>query len=229
MRLLIAALVALLPQAVLASCEGRDLRASLSPETQAMLDRAAATTPFAEGNRWRASRGDRVVDLVGTIHIPDPRLAPVLARLTPEIEAAERLFLEAVEEDRAALQRNLAADSSLLLLQDTSLPELLSEEDWQALAAAARSRGLPAVMAAKMQPWYLSMVLALPGCAMDLMADGGGSTPASNRSPRRPRCRAARSRPMTPSSRSSMRSRWRNSSTCCGSGCFPRPPAPICW
>ncbi|WP_323766010.1 TraB/GumN family protein [Marinovum sp.] len=175
MRYLMSALFALLlPQALAASCEGTDLRAGLSPAEQAALTAAAEATPFPEGNRWRAVRGDRVIDVVGTIHIPDPRLDPVMARLTPDIERAERLFLEANEEDRQALQRNLAADTSLLLLQDTSLPELLEEGDWQALAEAARSRGIPAVMAAKMQPWYLSLVLALPGCAMDLMQDGGG-------------------------------------------------------
>ena len=174
MRLLISALIALLPQALWAGCEGTDLRAGLSPAQQAALTQAAEQTPFPEGNRWRASRGDRVIDLVGTIHIPDPRLDPVMDRLTPNIERAERLFLEANAEDRKALERNLAADTSLLLLQETSLPELLAEDDWQALAEAARSRGIPPVMAAKMQPWYLSLVLALPGCAMDLMKDGGG-------------------------------------------------------
>ena len=163
MRLLISALIALLPQALWAGCEGTDLRAGLSPAQQAALTQAAEQTPFPEGNRWRASRGDRVIDLVGTIHIPDPRLDPVMDRLTPNIERAERLFLEANAEDRKALERNLAADTSLLLLQETSLPELLAEDDWQALAEAARSRGIPPVMAAKMQPWYLSLVLALPG------------------------------------------------------------------
>lgn len=174
MRFLIPVLVALLPQALWASCEGTDLRASLSEAQRAALVTAAEETPFAEGNRWRARRGDRVIDLVGTLHIPDPRLAPVMERLTPDIAAADLLFVEAIEEDRKALERNLAADTSLLLLQDTSLPELLEEDDWQALAEAARSRGIPPVMAAKMQPWYLSLVLALPGCAMDLLQDGGG-------------------------------------------------------
>lgn len=175
MRILISALCALLlPQTLWAGCAGTDLRAGLTATERAALARVADETPFSEGNRWRATRGARVIDLVGTIHIPDPRLDPVMARLTPDIEAAERLFLEAVKEDRAALQRDIASDTSLLLLQETSLPELLDEDDWQALAAAARSRGIPAVMAAKMQPWYLSLVLALPGCAMDLMADGGG-------------------------------------------------------
>lgn len=174
MRLFLFCLLILLPQSLWAACSGTDLRDSLSAAQKAVLAKAEAETPFSTGNRWRATRDDRVIDLIGTIHISDPRLDPVVTRFAPAIETADLLFLEAIAEDRKALERNLATDSSLLLLQNTTLPELLAEDDWQTLADAAKERGIPAFMAAKMQPWYLSLVLAMPSCAMEVMTKGKG-------------------------------------------------------
>ncbi|MCJ7872688.1 TraB/GumN family protein [Phaeobacter sp. J2-8] len=175
MRLLIVIALSLLPQMTLAAgCVGSDLRTQLEPDQIAALAAAEAETPFANGNHWRATRGERVIHVIGTVHIPDPRLDPVSAKLAPLITAADRLLVEATAEDRKLLEQNLTSDSSFLLLQDTTLPELMEEEDWQKLAEAARSRGIPAFMAAKFQPWYLSLVLALPGCAMEVMGTGEG-------------------------------------------------------
>ncbi|MFN6952206.1 MAG: TraB/GumN family protein, partial [Albidovulum sp.] len=56
-----------------------------------------------------------------------------------------------------------------------TLPERLAEADWRALAAAMQARGIPAFMAAKMQPWYVSMLLGIPPCAIeDVAADSNG-------------------------------------------------------
>lgn len=174
MRTLVTCLFLLLPHVASAACDGRDLRLDLPPEQEAALRAAEAETPFAHGNHWRATRGDRVIQVIGTIHMPDPRLAPIVSRLEPVIAGADLLFLEATEEDTKALEKRLTGPDSLLLLKDTSLPELMDEETWQSLAKAASDRGIPGFMAAKMQPWYLSLVLALPGCAMELVSTGQG-------------------------------------------------------
>lgn len=174
MRFLVITLFLLIPQLAAAACNGTDLRDRLDPDQAAALEAAEAATLYAHGNHWRARRGDRVIHVIGTIHMPDPRLDPVVARLEPVVAAADLLFLEATEEDTKALEKRLTGTDSLLLLKNTSLPELLDEAAWQTLAEAARARGIPPFMAAKMQPWYLSLVLALPGCAMELVSEGQG-------------------------------------------------------
>lgn len=174
MRFIVICLFLLVPHLAAAACNGIDLRDRLSPDQAAALEAAEAATPYARGNHWRARRGDRTIHLIGTIHIPDPRLDPVAARLEPVIAGADLLFLEATEEDTKALEKRLTGPDSLLLLKDTSLPDLLTEAEWQKLAEAARTRGIPPFMAARMQPWYLSMVLALPGCAVELVGQGEG-------------------------------------------------------
>ena len=42
----------------------------------------------------------------------------------------------------------------------------MPEEDWAALSATLAERGIPSWMAAKMRPWFLSMLLGIPPCLM---------------------------------------------------------------
>ena len=53
----------------------------------------------------------------------------------------------------------------LFLTDGPTLPELLDEADWQALSAAMSARDFPSFMAAKMRPWFISALLAIPPCA----------------------------------------------------------------
>lgn len=160
--------------AAVAQCTGTDLRASLPPGDVATVDRALADIPYPVGNHWLATRGDARIHLIGTIHLDDPRLDAPTQRLRPVIAGATRLLLEMDKPQEAALKSALANDPGMLLLTDTSLPDLMNESDWQALVKAAQARGVPAVMAAKFQPWYLTMLLAVPPCLSDSLTDKNG-------------------------------------------------------
>ena len=169
MRLVLAALAAfsLWTATAAAACEGRDMRPDFSDAERALLDEATASTPFGEGNHWIAERDGEVIHLVGTIHISDPRLAAPAEGLRETIDGAGLLLLEMTPGGMEDLERRMREDPGMLVLKDTALPELMEEAEWQRLADAAKARGIPPVMAAKFQPWYLSMVLALPGCATE--------------------------------------------------------------
>lgn len=160
--------------AATAQCAGTDLRDTLTPDERAELDAAVADTPYPNGNHWRATRGDTVIHLIGTVHLDDPRLDGPTNRLRPVIETASALLLEMTPADESDLQQSLLDDPSLLLLADTTLPELMTESAWQALAEASQARGLPGFMAAKFQPWYLSMLLSVPPCATATITEGQG-------------------------------------------------------
>jgi uncharacterized protein YbaP (TraB family) len=164
---LIALLLALLPAALAAQCAGQDIRPQLSADARAEIAASAAAEPYGTGNFWRATRGDRSLTLIGTVHVDDPRLDPIAARFEAAVAGAEVVFLEMTEADQQALQRRLTEDPGLIVLPEGSLIELLPEQTWQTLAEAAAARGLPAPMAARLQPWYLSLVLALPPCALE--------------------------------------------------------------
>lgn len=164
----------LLASPLWAACAGQDLRTSLTPREQALFDARLAETPYAEGNHWRATRGDEILHLIGTVHLSDSRLDGPAARLTPLIQNASLLLLEMTKAEEAELQNALVTRTDMLLLPDSTLPDLLSEQDWKTLSEAMEQRGMPSFMAAKMRPWYVSMLLSIPTCLMDQLSEGNG-------------------------------------------------------
>lgn len=157
---------ALLCGPAVAACDGENLVEALPQAQRAELEAAVAAQPFPEGNFWRATRGGQVLHLIGTYHLDDPRHAATLAAVAPRIEAATVLLVEAGPEEEAALQAAMAENPALLISDGATLPELLSEPEWRTLAEAMRARGIPPFVAAKFQPWYVSMMLGIPACAM---------------------------------------------------------------
>ena len=158
---------------VSAQCTGTDLMETLPTDQRAAIDRNIDGLPYARGNAWTARRGDEVVHIVGTYHLDHPRHDAVLERFAPEIDSADVVLVEAGPDEEARLKTEMTRDPSLLFLTSgPTLPEQLSEEEWQALSAAMNARGIPAFLASKMQPWYVSMMLGIPACAMAEMAKG---------------------------------------------------------
>ena len=149
----------------LAACEGDDIRDSFTPEEPTAIEAELAATPYSEGNHWVATKGDRQIHFVGTMHFNDPRMGPVVDRLAPIIETADAVLFETAMSEMEAFQTSLAKDWSPVLITDgPTLPELMSEEGWAKLSEITRSKGIPSWMAAKMRPWFLSSVLAVPAC-----------------------------------------------------------------
>lgn len=160
-----------------AECQGSNVMYDLPAAERAEIRAAADAAPFAKGLLWQARRGDQVITLLGTYHFDDPRHAAIMARATPLLDAATLLLVEAGPAEEAALKSAIARDPSLVVAQSgPTLPESLSPEDWKSLSAAMNARGMPAFMAAKMRPWYVSMLLAIPPCAMadqEALVSGG--------------------------------------------------------
>lgn len=155
-----------------AACVGDSYLDQMSDTQRADLSTAVAGMPYAEGLVWTATKEADTITVVGTMHIYDPRLDALRTQLTPTISNADLVLLEATPEEEAQLQAMLTSDPSRIFIMDgPTLPELLDEATWQLVIEAATERGIPSFMAAKMQPWYLSLSLAIPSCAMaDMMA-----------------------------------------------------------
>lgn len=175
LRLPLVFLLLLLPVAAPAApCGGANLLDALAPDRRAGIDARIDAVSFARGNAWRAERGGDVVHIVGTYHLNDRRFDPVVERLGPAIDAAATVLVEAGPKEQARLQSEmLARPDRFFVTSGPTLPERLAEDDWQALSDAMQARGVPAFLAAKMQPWYVSMMLGIPPCAVDAL--GGGA------------------------------------------------------
>ncbi len=159
--------------AVAQSCGTRDLLADISADDRARLDALVAPHPYPEGILFEAEKNGSLVTVVGTIHIPDPRLTAIAEKLRPALDAADLLILEATTSDQAELQ-NLASTQPevFFLTEGPTLIDLLSEEEWAQIKDQLSAIGVPGFFAAKFKPWYLAMTLAIPPCIVNKVVAG---------------------------------------------------------
>jgi uncharacterized protein YbaP (TraB family) len=170
-----AACLAVLPLPALALCDGPDFISQMAADDRAALYKEAGEVSFAQGLYYSANRDGRILHIMGTMHLPDPRHTRMLALAAPQLATSGLLLVEATAADQIEMQRYMADNPDLMTLPDNAtLPELLDPPVWEAIAEASVARGLPPFMAARMQPWFLTLTLAMPPCAMTAMMSGEG-------------------------------------------------------
>ncbi|MRX51775.1 TraB/GumN family protein [Paracoccus sp. S-4012] len=175
-RLILALGLVLAPAATLAQgvCEGRNLMAGLSRGVQAELRAAADAVPHSRGLFWRAEKGEAAMTLIGTYHFGDPRHDLAVERFAPVIAEAHSLLVEAGPEEERALTAALGSDPALMAdITGPTLPERLEPEEWSRLSTAMAARGVPAVIASRMRPWYVATLLGLSPCMIEQATAGG--------------------------------------------------------
>ena len=158
---------------VWAACGGTDLRPTLSDKEREAMAEGLANWPYATGNLWRATRDGQTLNIIGTMHLADDRFDARLPELSALVASADLLMVEATLEQSDRLKSRLTSEPDLMFRIDgPTLPDLMDEADWQKLASMVRERGLPVIMAAKMQPWFLTTFLAMPPCMLEAMNAG---------------------------------------------------------
>ncbi|MEL6681852.1 MAG: TraB/GumN family protein [Pseudomonadota bacterium] len=173
MRFAAATIGIFLGSSAMAECRGTSYLDQLSPAQRIELAANVADMPFSEGTLWSATRGKDAITVIGTMHIYDPRLNPLYDRISDKVATADLVMLEATPKEEAELQELIVTDPDLLFITEgPTLRTLLDDETWDLIARAATDRGIPGFMAAKMQPWYLSLVLSIPPCATQDMLAG---------------------------------------------------------
>ncbi len=158
-----------------AQCLGENLIAALSKDEKAALYTSTHAEPFATGNFWLATRGEQTVYIAGTFHLDDPRHDAVMSVLAPHLAQSKTLMTEAGPEEEAALQAHLASDPSAMMdPAGSGLATALPPQEWEALTAALLRRGIPSSIAQTLRPWFVSMMLSIPPCALQMAATGQG-------------------------------------------------------
>ena len=155
------------------ACGSVNLLENMSETDTARLNALVAPHPFPNGITFKAEKPNSTVTVVGTIHIPDPRLETIVEKVRAEVAAADLLILEATTEDQLGLQSLATTEPDLFFLTEgPTLIDLLSEEEWAAITDRLNAIGVPGFFAAKFKPWYLSLTLAIPPCLVTQMATG---------------------------------------------------------
>ncbi|MDO5613229.1 MAG: TraB/GumN family protein [Paracoccus sp. (in: a-proteobacteria)] len=155
-------------------CVGRDLIAELPQAERDRIAAAVADVPYHQGLLWQASRDDAQITIVGTYHFADPRHQATMQTIAPALSDAALVMVEAGPEEQEQLTNVLALNPSLMVDADgPTLPERLSDDEWDTLSSAMAERGMPAIMTAKLRPWYVSLMLGISPCMMATFAESG--------------------------------------------------------
>ncbi|MGR3635906.1 MAG: TraB/GumN family protein [Shimia sp.] len=174
MRTLLSALAFLFTATTLhAACDGPDAFLQLPPDTQANLRAKATQVPYNTGTLWQVEKDGITSTLVGTLHVSHPMHADTIDTLLGLDVAADQVLLELTTPAQTAFQRHLVENPDVFLIeQGDSLIDRLGDAHWATLSSELQSRGIPPFMAARYQPWFLGLTLAMPPCAMAEIAAG---------------------------------------------------------
>ncbi len=156
-----------------ALCGGASYFDQLSAAQQDQLAAETSAIRYGQGLTWTATKGEAQLTIAGTMHIFDQRLQPILDTLRPAIQTADLILLEATPREEHLLQAAIGENPDTILIETgPTLPELLDEATWERVKIAAQDQGIPAFIAAKFEPWYMMMTLAIPTCAMEDLTAG---------------------------------------------------------
>lgn len=160
------------------SCTGTDMLSALQasePAAYQKVEAEAAATPNGKGLLWKLEKpGEKPSFLFGTMHMTDPRVTTLPAAAQKAFDASDTVIIETTEVlDQKKMMAALLKEPDLMMFTDnTTLSSLLSPDDAAAMNKALDARGIPPATVAKMKPWMLSAMVALPACELARKAGG---------------------------------------------------------
>ena len=157
--------------AVEAVCKGKNLLNVLkleNPKVYAEIAQRASRTTNGDALLWKIE-GNGAPEpsyLLGTLHLPDPRVVDLSPKIKGAVKAVSTVALELTgTDDQAAIQKELFANPALMVLQGgKTLWQAVDEKHHAAVEAALKTLGMSRERAANLQPWLPSMMLALSPC-----------------------------------------------------------------
>ncbi len=164
-------------RAELPACTGQDMMAEMQRSNPAALTaiRAEADkTLNSKGLLWKIERNGQTSYLFGTMHMTDPRVTRLTQAASKAFDASDTVVIETTDVlDRSKMMAALMQKPELTMFTDgTTLTSLLPSGDVEGVNKALDARGIPPASVAKMKPWMLSAMLALPACELARQADG---------------------------------------------------------
>lgn len=159
-------------------CAGADMLSALQkddPAAYRKIETEAAATPNGKGLLWKLEKaGERPSFLFGTMHMTDPRVTALPPAAQKAFDAADTVVIETTEVlDKQKMMAAFLKEPELMMFTDsTTLSSLLSPDDAAAVNKALDARGIPPASVAKMKPWMLSTMVALPACELARQAGG---------------------------------------------------------
>jgi len=175
-------LVRLVPAAMAEApprCAGQDLLAKMArdnPADYAAIIEAARKVPAGDHLFWRIEGKDGRPDsfLFGTIHYSDDRATDLPAAVRTALASARTVALELAGIPKPGDLQEVLRDSPELLAMPAgrSLYDLFTVKTVAQLRTTLAAHGADPDQAARLQPWFLSILLSAPDCERRRQAAG---------------------------------------------------------
>lgn len=152
-----------------ASCKGDNLLEKLKIEDNAAYERIITEASKIENSEsifWKVEKaGQKPSWLFGTMHMADPEIATLKEPIKNAILASDALIIESVDAlDPVAAQKAMGKLGHLTLLTEGTLRDLVEDDLEDELETAVSARGIPMLLANRMQPWLIATTISLPIC-----------------------------------------------------------------
>lgn len=165
-------------QAEAIACAGVDLMEKLEKDDPAAYAKArqeADAVLNGKGVLWKLEKeGAQPSYLFGTFHLSDPRVVTLPASAQAAYDGAGTVVIETTDVlDPARMMAAMASDPELMMFTGSeTLTSQLSAEDAEVLKKGLDARGIPPASVAKMKPWMLLAMVAVPQCEVDRRTAG---------------------------------------------------------
>ncbi len=149
------------------------LRRMLLPGLAALL----ATPALADPAMWKVSDADSAIYLFGSMHIFTRDIAWRTPRFDTILKDARHVYFEVVLDVEAYSTITYLTVTEGMFRDGQSLTGLLTDDEWDRLAAAATSLGVDPAPFHAMKPWLVSLTLgnaAMPktSAGVEMLVDG---------------------------------------------------------
>lgn len=161
------------------SCTGENMLAHMErddPQALKGIREEAAKVENGGALLWRIEKdgGAAPSYLFGTMHVSDPRVVRLPDAAQQAFDAADTVVIETTDIlDQSKMMQAMVQKPDLMMFTDnTTLFSLLSPEDRAAVETALKARNIPPASVAKMKPWMIAAMVALPACELARKAKG---------------------------------------------------------
>lgn len=129
---------------------------------------SAAVARFDQGVLWRIENDHSGVSfLLGTMHVEDPRVTD----LPPPVQEAFERSTSLTTETLLGIEQMLEIGPKLLLVDGTTLQDLIGNALYAQVTDAFRARGLVPEIAVLLRPWAAALLLSQPKAQTGLFLD----------------------------------------------------------
>ncbi len=150
---------------------GAGVGAGLGGGAPALADSHAADHQvYGDTLIWRLTPpdGGPASHIVGTMHVPDERLEPILQRALAQLDGADMLIVEADVTGEA----QMAIAAQMMMTDGSQLADLIGQQLYDRLVEIGAAYGMPSFFLRTLKPWGAAMLISVPPEQMTRMAAG---------------------------------------------------------